>query len=187
VIKTYNSSKLHNIWRSAIWLKGINHATVLPLDIFTFTLLSAEIGFEGVEYRIPKIIEVAKAGSFDDLKRLVKRCSINVISLNTIENFSLITEEEFKKLQKETEYILSLGRELGCKLVIAVPSPQTHAAIEKQLIIEKTAKRLTVLDKLASEYDTTIGFEFLGFNNISINNLREALNVLKKLMVRVLD
>lgn len=64
-----------------MWLKGINQSTILPLDTFTFTRLSAEAGFEGIEYRVPKLNEVAIKGRLSDLNALIKRCNIKVVSL----------------------------------------------------------------------------------------------------------
>jgi len=166
-----------------MWLKSINHSTVMPLDIFAFTQLSKKFGFDGIEYRIVKLKEILNASNkLEDLNNFLKANHLKVVSLNSIENFSLCSEREFEKIVLEFGKYFEFCKNIECDTIIAVPSfLSKESNINKEHIYEKTKERLIKLEKKASKYDIKIGFEFLGFKNCSINNLEEAWKIIREL------
>ena len=101
------------------------------------------------------------------------------MSWNVIELFSLCNEAAFNGICDYTERLMKIGNQIGCDLIIAVPSFLDLSKFPKDKTMEKTIERFQILRALARKYTFRIGFEPLGFQNNSIRTLHLAMAVLE--------
>ena len=158
---------------------AVNQATLMktPMDVFLQAISKA--GFEGVELRRDETFEYLKDNSIEDLKQLLESNNLECITFNAVELFSLCPEEKFKKILNYTERLMEIGNQIGCDMIITVPSFNDDLSLDESKIILKTFNRLKILSKLASDYDFKLGFEPLGFPNCSVRKVDMALKVIE--------
>jgi len=87
----------------------INQATVLPTDTIRFLEIARSNGFSHVELDISKVEEcVAKSGRAA-LKKYLVDSGIVVVSLNAIENYPIMTNDEMTKSLRRCKEIIELS------------------------------------------------------------------------------
>lgn len=165
-----------------MFLKSINEATLLPLDALTFAEIAGRVGFDGVEFRVERIEECFERGKLEDLVKILDRYEMKDISLNAVEDFSLLPESRFQRLVEKVEFLCNICKRIDCGMLIAVPSPLPGSkTLQEGFIIKRTSDALESLATLAFKHGIKIGFEFLGFSNCSVNNLRDAWRIVDSL------
>ncbi len=158
---------------------AINQATLkkTPMDIFLKAI--SKSGFEGVELRRDETFQYLKNNSIDDLKLLLHTYNLECITFNAVELFSLCPEAEFQHILDYTERLMKIGIEIGCDMIITVPSFNDDPTISEEKVISHTVKRLKILSRLADNYSFKLGFEPLGFLNCSVRKIELALEIIK--------
>jgi 2-keto-myo-inositol isomerase len=121
-----------------------------------------------------------KDHSVAQLKENLESNKLKVVSWNAIELFSLCSELEFQKMVEYTEKLMKIGTEIGCNMIIAVPSFFSDTKIEKAEVTEKTVTRMKILRRLGHNYNCSIGFEPLGPASNSVRKVDHALEVIKQ-------
>lgn len=159
---------------------SLNEATILPCGMETFLEAASRARFGGVELRIEKLEEFLRERSTTDLMNLSETYGLGIVSLNSIENFSLLPESQFRRLLERVDRIMRICSEIGCSKVVAVPSPLLSRTRNKD-VIERTWTALRRMADLGAKYGTKVAFEFLGFSNSSIRTLNEAVKVTAEL------
>jgi sugar phosphate isomerase/epimerase len=157
---------------------AINQATLMktPMDDFLNAIGSA--GFNGVELRRDETFEFLKTHSVNELKHLLETNKLKVVSWNAIELFSLCPQDEFEGMLDYSERLMKIGNQIGCDLIIAVPSFLDKYQGPKERVMPMTVERFQILRKLASKYSFRMGFEPLGFPTCSVRKIDMALEVL---------
>ncbi len=158
----------------------MNQATLMktPMEAFLHTI--SEAGFTGVELRRDETFEYLENHSVEDLKKLLEKYHLEVVSWNAIELFSLCSEQEFQGMLDYSERLMKIGNEIGCDLIIAVPSFMKDAEFPTREFFSKTVERFQILRKLAQKYDFKMGFEPLGFPDCSVRRVEDALKILEE-------
>lgn len=140
----------------------------------------SKAGFEGVELRRDETFKYLENHTVRELGELLQKYNLKPISWNAIELFSLCAENEFHKMLEYTERLMNIGREIGCDMIIAVPSfLDFPGAIKEDDIIRRTVGRLKILRKLAHQNSFKLGFEPLGPPNNSVRKLDLAAKILQ--------
>jgi 2-keto-myo-inositol isomerase len=158
---------------------AMNHATLMKTPLEEFLKAIAEAGFHGVELRRDETFNYLQSHSIDDLNQLFHSLNLECVSFNAIELFSLCSEKEFQNILTYTEKLMKIGIQIGCDLIIAVPSFLDDIHMKNEEIREKTIARLKILGKMANEYNFRLAFEPLGFPNCSVRKLDFALDIIK--------
>lgn len=159
---------------------AINQATMMKTPMEVFLRSIAKAGFTGVELRRDETFEYLKSHSVDELKRLLEETGLKVVSWNAIELFSLCTESAFLDMYEYTERLMQIGNQIGCELIIAVPSFKKDSVFPLAEIDKITVERLRILRQLGEKYNFTVGFEPLGFPDCSVRNITHAIKILKE-------
>jgi len=159
---------------------AINQATLMKTPMEQFLKVIGNAGFKGVELRRDETFAYLKDHSVAQLKEHLEKNNLKMVSWNAIELFSLCPEPEFQKMVEYTEKLMKIGTEIGCEMIIAVPSFLPNTKIEKPEITKKTVDRMKILRKLGNNYNFSIGFEPLGPANNSVRKLDHALDVIKQ-------
>jgi len=151
----------------------LNQATIMQCDTEEFIKVSARAGFRWLELRVPKVEEFLIQRPARDLKDLMQTAGIKVATLNALEFFSLVPEENYEFMKKKAEEYATLCRLLECEWMIAVPS-RKNTCFAEQTIVETTARRLEILAEAAGKYGIKLLFEFIGFPDFSVRDLETA-------------
>lgn len=155
---------------------ALNEATVLPCSLETFLEAASEAGFDEVELRLEKLEEFLRGRSVGNMVKLMETSGLELASLNSIENFSLLPKLEFGKLLKRLDRVMGICSEMGCDMVIAVPSPLPP--IKKGSVTKRTSEALRSMARAGASHGIGLAFEFLGFDNSSVRTLEEAVKVI---------
>jgi 2-keto-myo-inositol isomerase len=113
------------------------------------------------------------------LREQLEAANLKVVSWNAIELFSLCDEDAFQGMYDYTERLMQIGQEIGCDLIIAVPSFTDQSVFPEDQTIEKTVERFQKLRTLAANYSFRMGFEPLGFPNNSVRTIEQAMEILQ--------
>lgn len=160
-------------------LTAINQATLMKTPMEDFLNAIGAANFHGVELRRDETFEYLKTHSVSELKALLEKNKLKVVSWNAIELFSLCPEDEFKSMVDYSERLMKIGNQIGCDLIIAVPSFIDKYKGPKEQILPLTVERFQILRKLAQKYSFRMGFEPLGFPTCSVRKIEMALEILK--------
>ncbi|TFF90727.1 MAG: sugar phosphate isomerase/epimerase, partial [Promethearchaeota archaeon] len=116
---------------------AVNQATLMktPMDLFLDAI--AKAGFKGVELRRDETFEYLKNHTVQELKELLESSSLECITFNAIELFSLCPDEEFKRILEYTDRLMEIGNQIGCDMIIAVPSFLEDPNINNSKIISQ--------------------------------------------------
>ncbi|MGV9171375.1 MAG: sugar phosphate isomerase/epimerase family protein [Promethearchaeia archaeon] len=158
---------------------AMNHATLMKTPLETFLKAIAQAGFQGVELRRDKTLKYLEDHSVSELNDLLKTLSLECIAINAIELFSLCPEREFKRILKYTKKLMNIGNQIGCNLIIAVPSFLKDKSMTTEMIKQKTLTRLKILTEIAEDHNFKLAFEPLGFPACSIRKLNVAWDIIK--------
>lgn len=160
--------------------KCINQSTIMQCTTEEFIEVCAKVGFNYIELREPKIKEVLLYKSFKEVINLLNEYGLKIASLNSFENFSLIPNENSGLFYKQAEWFIELCKLIECDILIAVPSKKIEN-IPFNKIKEKTINSLKELSKITKNYDIRIAFEPIGFPEYSIQKLKDAIEIIKKI------
>ena len=81
-------------------------------------------------------------------------------------------------MEAYTEKLMEIGNQIGCDMIIAVPSFVEKAIVPKNKFFEKTVERFQALRKLGEKYNFKLGFEPLGPPNNSVRKATDAVKIL---------
>ncbi|MEM2637169.1 MAG: sugar phosphate isomerase/epimerase [Candidatus Korarchaeota archaeon] len=139
---------------------GMNQSCIPSIPTLDYIELSADAGFNGVELRWEKILD--EKISSKELTAKCKEKGIEIISLNALEMGN-------KEISAKSEELIKMAMELNTPLIVVPPRPpiSSHEFHEMLHNISDTAKR----------YGTQLGFEFLGFTDAQINNIKQAAEI----------
>jgi 2-keto-myo-inositol isomerase len=156
----------------------INQATVLPADTLEFVEEAKKAGFDLVEFDIVKLEEAVQKYGFSKLKEFVDGRQIRAVSLNAIENFPILTENEMTSSLARCEGIFKLSRDLGCEIVVVNPNEFEG---EKEAETKKAFDSfVTRAAEMAGSFSVKLGYEFVSYENRVFNTLAESLRGLSR-------
>ncbi|MDD5597854.1 MAG: sugar phosphate isomerase/epimerase [Victivallaceae bacterium] len=161
---------------------GINGATTLKYDLITDIESANKAGFRYLEISSAKLQDFLSGNSFEKLRELFKDNEITPASINTYEGGTLFRNEKEKNaLKKGFREFCAVTSKINCKYAVVIPSflPEDYMISEEE-IHQQTVAILKEYSDIALEYNVCIGFEFLGFKNCSVNNLKNASKIVRE-------
>jgi 2-keto-myo-inositol isomerase len=142
----------------------------------TFLQIARKTEFDAVELTMGKVEAIIEKGAIAKLKRSIEDNGLIVASINGPEHFNLLAEEEFTALLRRCRKLASAAREIGCNLLVPVPSAIKNQE-SRHNIVSQAAQSLCRLAETCGE-DINLGLEFLGERGCSINDLQTAVEVI---------
>ncbi|AEH51184.1 sugar phosphate isomerase/epimerase family protein [Pseudothermotoga thermarum] len=155
-----------------------NGATTIKTDLLTDIRCASQAGFKALEIWKTKLLTELKERDIEFIAKQFKDYSILPSTINSVEQFTFC--EDFEQKKKEFELLSKIASKIGVETIIVVPG-FVKAMPSAEEIKEKTKKALREFSDLAKLYNVKIGFEFLGFENCSVNNLKMALEIVESL------
>lgn len=156
----------------------LNQDTLRTTPTGTFLKIARKTGFEAIELTMDKVEPIIAKGALDELARQIQTERLEVASINGPENFNLLSDKEFQSILNRTQNLASAAEQMGCKLLIPVPST-TKPGLSRGEIISQTVEALTRLAGVCGN-DINLGLEFLGMRSCSINKLETAAEVIRQ-------
>jgi len=158
----------------------LNQATVIQCGTETFLKASHEAGFRCVELRSQKLDEYLLHRSHSQLRRLVRDLGMRIATLNGLEFFSLVPEDNYPFMLKRAEYQLVLCHSLEISDLVLVPSMNPDGIVTGA-VIDKTVRTVGLVSKMAKKMGVRVDLEIVGNPSFSLRKIDEALIVLERL------
>jgi 2-keto-myo-inositol isomerase len=164
-------------WRGALQLKPcLNQATINQTDVETCVEAAAAAGFEGVEFRLPKLqAYAARNHSSEELRKLLADREIESVCLNALEDFSNVPADDFDAVLHRAREFSTICRQSGSKMFVCCPSPLPHN-LTKPEAISMTVDRLRKIAQVSAEYSVGVAFEFLA--EASASTLQDGVEII---------
>lgn len=159
---------------------GLNGATTMPLAQTEEIRQVGAAGFDLIEFRAPKIEQFLQTGTLAELKQQLDAAGLKPLSINSLEQVNTRLAKETRALAAECETQARWAQALNCPYLVAVPGFLQEPAAERE-IVPQTVDALAPLVEIAAAHGVRLGFEFLGFANCSVNSLRLAREVVRRL------
>jgi sugar phosphate isomerase/epimerase len=156
---------------------AINQATLKSIPCEDFICAAGDAKFDGVEVNQENIASYLTQGSYKSLKDTLESNQLAVASINTLEDFNLCSDFDFKtKILAQIQFMCEIGYKLESDLIVVSPSflreNTDPAEVREDKIISKTQKRLSEVSKIVAKTDLRVGFEFLAFPSASVSSLK---------------
>ncbi len=153
-----------------------NGATTIKTDLLTDIRCASQAGFKALEIWKTKLLTELEERNIGFIAKQFRDYSLLPSTINSVEQFTFC--EDFEQKKKEFESLSKLANKIGVSTIIVVPGfVKSQLPLEK--IKEETVKALREFSDLAKLYDVKIGFEVLGFENCSVNNIKTAYEIIK--------
>ncbi len=158
----------------------INQYSIMQCDIEEFIEVCAQVGFRELELRDSKVEAYLADHSYKELRALLRKHDVHVATLNSLEFFSLVPEENFDFMLKKAECMMTLCQLIGCDTLVSVPSKNPHHLPLSEIKL-RTMERLQRLVDMGSSYGVKILFEPIGFDFFSISKLLDSLEIVSEI------
>jgi len=155
----------------------LNQDTLKSTVTESFIPIAKKTGYVAVELAQDKVEPLIARNSLKALADQIKANELTVASIMGPENFNLLNKDQFSEICERTRKLAQAARELDCNLLEPVPSP-TQNGMTADEVHAKTAESLAQLADACGE-DINLGLEFLGMKECSVNNLRDAVEIVK--------
>lgn len=159
---------------------SINQSTIMQCDTGEFIKICSQVGFKEVELRVPKVEEYLIDRSCKELRALLRKHNLHVATLNSLEFFSLVPEENFSFMLKKAEEMMILCQLIECDVLIVVPSKNPFSLSSSE-IKTKTIQRLQELADLGKSYGVKVSFEPIGPCIFSIRKVLDGLDIVREI------
>jgi len=159
---------------------GLNGATTQPLDQASEIRLAGAAGFDLIEFRAPKLEAFLRTGTLAELKAMLDAARLAPLSINAIEQVNTRPAAGAAALAEECERLAGWAEALGCPFLVIVPGFLREPQPQEELVA-RAVDTLAPLAERAAAHGVRLGFEFLGFENCTVNRLATARDIVHKL------
>jgi len=160
---------------------GLNGATTGTADLLTDLRAAREAGYDVLEIRDTKVRAYLEAGGrLEWFRGALQEAKLRVHTVNAIEHSTHVGEAgSLGPLLARCATFCEYAQAVGAPYVVAVPSFLNEVA-DPERIVEDAAISLRAMAEVASGYGVGIGFEFLGFQDCSVNTLAAARTIVDR-------
>ncbi len=156
----------------------INQATVLTTDTMKFLQAARRHSFSFVEFDIAKVEECIAKNGTPPLKQMLKENGINVVSLNAIENYPILSDEDLERSVQKCKRVFELCNILECEIAVVNPSDAEPA--ERSIVHERFDRFMDEIIKMAEKFNVRLGFEYVSYDSRIINSLAKSIEYVDK-------
>jgi 2-keto-myo-inositol isomerase len=156
----------------------INQATVLPTDTIRFVELARKSSFTAIELDIGKVEECVGKVGLTLLQRTLRDSGLQIVSLNAIENYPIMTQDEMSRSLRRCEEVLSLCRSLDCDILVVNPNEVSEP--DRVVMARKFDDFMNETNRIADNLGVRLGFEYVSYEDRVVHSLSESLNGLRR-------
>ncbi len=159
-------------------LLGFNGATTMKADLPTDIAAVSSAGFKALEIWAAKLDTYLQEHSLAELNALFKQQAIFPASINSIEFITFRGERDYAQITARCQQLCAWAQELGCDMIVVVPSPTPKGGVSKAEIRKESVRVLRELAAIAKPYGVKLAFEFLGFPWCSVRTLEDCWEII---------
>lgn len=153
---------------------SVNQSTIMECRTEDFLSACGTAGFHSVELRVPKLKESFYTAPAGTIERLLEKYDIQVVALNSIDDFALVSEEYLSVFEAELKQVAEMCRRVSCRQVVAPAGRWFGARLEREQVVERTCARLDLAATLLGGAEVSVGFEPIGFPEFTVRDLEFA-------------
>ena len=142
-------------------------------DLETDIRAASEAGFDGIELWKSKLVRFLEHRTSNELRALLSEFGLQPFSINSIERITFRNESGRRQLIQECLELCRIASEIDCRCIVVVPSPLSPGIACDQ-VTNESADVLVELGARAASFNVSLGFEFLGQQNCSVQTLELA-------------
>ena len=150
---------------------ALNGATTMRADLATDLKAAQLAGYDYVEIWAAKLREFLRHSSVVDLKNLFTQHGLQPLSINSIEHITFRDVESYKSITDQCSELSEVAAAIGCPCIVVVPGRIPEAGATRTEVIDESVRVLNELCDIASQYDVSLAFEFLGQTDCTVQTL----------------
>lgn len=150
---------------------AMNQSMIMQCQTEEFISLCAKIGIKAVELRIPKLRETLCHMSHKEFAKLLKAHDVSVLSLNAIEDFSMVPRDNLDLSKMEYEWVGKMCEMVGCSMVVAPVARWFGSPPSREEVIELSQERLRCVADIFKPFGVNVGFEPISFPEFTVRDL----------------
>lgn len=159
---------------------GLNGATTGEADLLTDLRAARVAGYDVLEVRDTKVRGYLEAGGrLEWFRAALTEAGVVVYTVNALEHSTHVTGADLDVLVDRCRVFCEYAEALDAPYVVAVPSFLGEIT-DRAHIPEVAASSLAAMADVAAAYGVGIGFEFLGFEDCSVNTLGAARAIVER-------
>ena len=153
---------------------GLNGATTGTADLAEDLRAARDAGYDVLEVRDTKIRAYLDGGGrLESFRAEARDAGVRVYTVNALEHSTHVSGAARAALLDRCKVFCEYAQALDAPYVVAVPSFLDEIA-DPRRIPDVASDALRAMADVAAEYGVGIGFEFLGFEDCSVNTLAAA-------------
>ena len=118
---------------------GFNEGTSLECSTLEQDLIYCEkSGFDYIEIHTPQLQKYLETHTLQELKTFFGNHHLKPYAFNSIRRINFRTPEEWEGLMKEVDLFCEVGKEIGCDLLVVVPTPNINGKVAGKTFSEIT-------------------------------------------------
>jgi 2-keto-myo-inositol isomerase len=150
----------------------------MTTDTIRFIESARVHNFSDIELDIDKAEACIKKDGLSTLRAALRDSSVDVVSLNAIDNYPIMTENEMTSSLKRATEVIQLCHDLESDIIVVNP-----ANFEPGREVETTKRFDHFIDKIAliaEQHGVRVGYEFVSYANKVTNNLKKTVESLER-------
>jgi 2-keto-myo-inositol isomerase len=150
---------------------SLNGATTMKASLATDIAAARAAGFSDLEIWSAKLRRHLAENSVAQLRGLFEDASVKPLSINSIEHITFRNEDDYADILGQCDELSSVAAELGCPYVVVVPGKLPKQDATREQIVAESVRVLGELGEIAGLHGVSLGFEFLGQTDCSVQDL----------------
>lgn len=159
---------------------AVNQSLIMQCQTDEFISVCAHAGINAVELRVPLLKETLYHMSYKDLVKRLKQYGVSVLAINSIDDFSMVPEENLDLLQRECEFVGRLCEMMECPLVMAPAARWFGSPPSREEVITISQERLRYVAEIFKPFGVQIGFEPICFPEFTVRDLELSQTIIEQ-------
>ena len=157
---------------------GWHGASSMFASLETDIAVCAQAGFSGLELWAGKIDVFLRTHPALALRDLLAENGVEPLGINSLE-FIAFRGSDFDVVLDRCRAMSALARDIGCTMLVVVPSPTPRRDMPWREIVVEYVGVLRELGAIAADHGVRLAFEFLGFGWSTVRTPRGAWEIVR--------
>lgn len=158
---------------------ALNGATTMRADLETDIRAASRARFDYLEIWAAKLRRFLEMRTTAELKETFRENQLKPYSINSIERVTFRDGPARSQLFTECEELCRIAQAIDCPYIVVVPGLLPEG-LGKEEVIEESVGVLSELSGIASGFNVSLAFEFLGQPGCSVQTLELADEIVKE-------
>lgn len=142
-------------------------------DLVEAIVSAADAGFEYIELWVDSLEKYLEGHSADDLRQLLEKRHLQVLSVGDIESITFCTTEQFTRIRSQCAHLATIAKEIDCPQLVVSGSVKPKG-VDPAAIASEVHSVLEQLLDVVEPQGVRLALAFRGFSWCSINSLEQA-------------